>query len=337
MLSGNHDSAQRLGFCSRLLSAQGLVIAGSLAEARRPVAMRDRFGPVDIHLIPYAEPAHVRELYPEAEARGHNEAMGLMMKNLETDPGRRRVLACHAFVAGGLESDSERPLAVGGSGAVDASRFEGFQYVALGHLHRPQKLAVPGECHYSGSLFKYSFSECSHQKGINLVEMDADGACRVERIPLSAKRDLRRIEGSLEELLRPPDGAGRQDYLEAVLTDEGPLLQPMERLRKIYPNMLHIERPYLARNASGGRISVGDHRAKTAADLFGTFFRQVSGRGMSAAEAEAFGRVLAPDGESAISPSAGYGPAPENPSNPGIAPEAAPADTREKAASGDPA
>src|SRR5690606_5744881 len=193
MLAGNHDSAQRLGFCSRLLSAQGLVIAGSLAAARKPIVMQDRYGPVDIHLIPYAEPAHVRELYPEAEARGHNEAMGAMLGNLETDPGRRRVLACHAFVAGGLASESERPLAVGGSGAVDASLFEGFQYVGLGHLHRPQKLAGPGECHYSGSLFKYSFSESSHQKGINLVEMDSAGACRVERVPLSARRDLRRI------------------------------------------------------------------------------------------------------------------------------------------------
>lgn len=296
MLSGNHDSAQRLGFCARLLSGQGLIISGSLQDARKPVTFRDAHGPVDIHLLPYADPANVREAYPQEDARGHNEAMAVLLRNLETDASRRRILACHAFVAGGAESDSERPLSVGGTGAIEASLFEGFQYAGLGHLHRPQKIGVAGEIHYSGSLFKYSISERDHIKGVNLVEMGGDGACKVDRIPFSLKRDLRRIEGSLEDLLRPADGSGRGDYLEAVLTDEGPLLQPMERLRRIYPNMLHIERPYLSRSHSGGRVSVGDHRTRTEADLFASFFKQVSGRELSAPESAAFEQAVADAG-----------------------------------------
>lgn len=293
MLSGNHDSAKRLGFCARLLSGQGLVISGSLKDARKPVTFMDSHGPVDIHLLPYADPAEVREAYPQEDARGHNEAMAALLRNLENDPSRRRILACHAFVAGGAESDSERPLSVGGTGAVDSLLFEGFQYAALGHLHRPQRIGSAGEIHYSGSLFKYSISERDHIKGVNLVEMGGEGSCKVDRIPFSLKRDLRRIEGSLEDLLRPAEDGGRGDYLEAVLTDEGPLLQPMERLRGVYPNMLHIERPYLSRGHAGGRVSAGDHRTRSDADLFGSFFRQVSGRELSASETAVFASAVA--------------------------------------------
>jgi len=174
---------------------------------------------------------------------------------------------------------------------VDASRFQGFHYVALGHLHRPQT-AGSDRIRYPGSLLKYSFSEADHTKRVNLVEMDEQGRCRVERVSFTPRRDVRKIEGFLDELLKRPDpDKNQEDYLMVTLLDRGAILDAMGRLKDVYPNVLHVERSCLAVPAND-RKHPGDHRKLNDLDLFAAFFSQVTGDGLSEAEAAAYESIV---------------------------------------------
>ena len=204
--------------------------------------------------------------------------------------GRRSVVVAHAFVLGGSESESERPLSVGGSGAVGAEVFDGFDYVALGHLHRPQQ-AGSERIQYSGSLLKYSFAEADHAKSVNLVDMDAQGRCTVQRIPLVPRRDLRIVEGELEVLLATAAAdPARDDYLLARLTDHGALLDAMGKLRTAYPNALAIERPDMVGDGPGR--AAADHRRIRVQDLFASFHEDATGLGLEPAAAAALERIV---------------------------------------------
>ena len=199
-------------------------------------------------------------------------------------------MVAHCFVAGGCASESERPLSVGGTEAVEPACFDGFDYVALGHLHRPQ--AAGERIHYSGSLMKYSFSEADHRKAVQLVEMDAAGSCRVERACLSPARDVRCVSGHMREILEAgAEDPAADDYLMVTLRDAGPILDAMGRLREVYPNVLHIERPALfaEARADGARA---DHRKMTDAELFGAFYSQVTGEDLTGAQAAAYAAVV---------------------------------------------
>jgi len=304
IIPGNHDSAARLSFGSRLLRAQGVTVIGKLPDSAAPLLRRDEFGPVEIHAIPYVEPAEARAWLGREDLRGHDEAWrgvlarlfpeGLSLAGLPADgrPQPRRILAAHAFVAGGLEGESERPLSLGGSGAVGADAFTGFAYVALGHLHRPQRVGE-GPLWYSGSLCKYAFSEAPQKKGALLVDIDGKGAATVQALPFAVRRDVRRVEGLLEDLLHAPPSGGREDYIEAVLADEMPQLHALERLRAVYPNLLHIQRPNLIR-ATEGRVGLrGDHRRLEDLDLFREFLKQVHQRALRPEEESAFLKAVA--------------------------------------------
>jgi exonuclease SbcD len=292
MTAGNHDSPDRIGFAAKILEAQGLFMRGSVRDESRVTVIEDSDGPVEIHAIPYAEPSLVREVTSDDKVRDHETAMEALMRRVvpADAPVRRRILAAHAFVAGGDESESERPLAVGGSASVPPSVFKGFDYVALGHLHRPQKAGAE-HIRYSGSLFPYSFSEADHEKSVNLVDMDRDGVCRVEAIPLSGKRRLRIVRGTIADLLtRPPS----DDYIQATLEDRGPVLDAFGRLRSLFPNLLHIERPCLAGDGLAGKPSA-DHRKTGHADLFRSFYKDVTGKELTAAMEENYIRIVEGD------------------------------------------
>lgn len=287
MIAGNHDSGRRLGFASRMLAQAGLHVFGKCDGPPRGVTLADQFGPVHFVGVPYAEPALVREASGDRELLTHGQAMAwLTSAAREAIPARERsVCVAHCFVAGGAESESERPLSVGGVAAVASASFAGFSYAALGHLHRPQ--ALGRRIQYSGSLLKYSFSEIPHRKSVNLVEFDATGDPEVERLPLKPLRDLRLLEGELAELLRgPAPGENAEDFLLVRLSDTRELLDPMGRLREIYPNVLHIERPALAQPAAGAlqahRHDGGDR------ELFAAFFEQVTGAPLSTPLERAF-------------------------------------------------
>lgn len=290
MIAGNHDSPDRLGFGARLLASGGLTVVGRYQGEVPALELDDAHGPLRIYPLPYCEPAVVRDALG-IEVADHDAAMAAVLEQVRAGhpTGVRSLLVAHAFVAGGAESESERPLSVGGSGAVDARRFEGFDFVALGHLHRPQTLA--GRLHYAGSLMKYSLSEADHDKSVSVVEIGADGAASVERVQLAPRRDLRRIRGELAALIEAGrDDPENEDYVFATLTDSGALLDPMARLREAYPNALGCEREVLQRAGEGGAAS--RHRELDVRHLFADFFREVTGDALSEAQAAALDATL---------------------------------------------
>lgn len=292
LIAGNHDSPERLEFGTRLLARQGLHIVGQVGQGLAPVIIYDIHGPVYFCPLPYAEPSLVRERLAAPEAADHHLAMQQQIRQLSSTipAGVRTVALAHAFVAGGEGCESERPLSVGGSGTVEASCFRPFHYTALGHLHRPQN--IEGNIHYAGSLMKYSFAEHSHKKSVTLVEMDGGGYLTLEQVSLSARREVRCLEGYLSEILAAPDSsANKNDYLMVTLKDSGAILDAIGKLREVYPNVLHIERPHLL---SGGELRgpAGDHRRQNELDLFASFFEQVTGESLTAEQSRTFTAAL---------------------------------------------
>ncbi len=275
LIAGNHDGAERLGFGARLLAERRLCIAGPMSAELPTLTLHDAGGPVAFFALPYADPATVQLTHPFDEPRTHQRAMeALVARALSRKPaGARSVCVAHAFVRGGSESESERPLTVGGTGLVEHTVFDGFDYVALGHLHRPQQVGRSA-VRYSGSLLKYSFSELDHVKGVDLVELDAHGAARVTSLPLTPRRDLMRIEGTLDELLSQPIAAARNAYVQVELTDRGALLDPLAKLRAVYPQLLELRRTFLTESANPA-LPQPDAIRRGRVELFGSFYREV--------------------------------------------------------------
>jgi DNA repair protein SbcD/Mre11 len=246
LISGNHDSARRLGFGSGLLDKAGVHLRTQFANLARPVLLEDVHGPVAVYGVPYAEPDAVRgELLTSGLAddtpRGHAGVLGHAVRAIRADADargvRRRVVMAHAWVSGGVTSESERDITVGGVGQVPAGTFDGFSYVALGHLHGQQTLA--GHLRYSGSPLPYSFSEATHHKGSWLVELDATGTKRAERVPAPGYRRLSLLRGRLEDLLGSPAYARHEgDFVSVTLTDPSRPEGPMDALRTRFPHIL---------------------------------------------------------------------------------------------------
>ena len=231
IISGNHDSAERLAFGAALLEARQVYLSPPYQGPLRRVTLEDADGPVDFYLLPFVKPALVRPVYPEVE--GYEAAVRAALTGLPADRTRRNVLLAHQFVTGAAPSESEERI-VGGTEEVPASCFEGFNYVALGHLHRAQQAGAP-HIRYGGSPLQYAFSEGA--KTVTVVELDAAGAVTAEQIPLQPPHPLRTLRGPLTELLE----GSSEDYLCAVLTDEFELPDAAARLRAAYPNLLRVE------------------------------------------------------------------------------------------------
>ena len=285
-IAGNHDSPSRLNFGSGIMKAAGFHIAGEFTYPFAPVVLRDEHGPVYFHLIPYADPAVVRLQLGDEEIRSHDDAMRAIVGRIRNGmaPGERHVFAGHAFVTphGEAEtntSDSERPLAIGGAEHVSAEHFEGFAYVALGHLHQAHQVGRD-TIRYAGSPLKYSISEERHSKGYLAVEMDAHGAVTVEKRPLAARRDMRTVEGFIDEIERQEKS---DDYVFVRLLDEQPVLAPMERIRAVYPNAMHVERKSAVLQLNGAQNGDGPG-SRAGADmltLFRSFYEEAKGIAVS--------------------------------------------------------
>ncbi len=288
MIAGNHDSPDRIGFASKILEARGLFMRGQAAVDSRVTILEDRYGSVAIHAMPYAEPSVVREIFRDESVKDHETAMDLQVRcsGIRTSKKHRTILAAHAFVAGGDESESERPLSVGGTSCVPPAVFNGFDYVALGHLHRPQTAGAP--CiRYPGSLFPYSFSEADQEKTVNLVEMDGQGLCHVTAVPLPGRRKLRIVKGFMDEVLKLPSS---DDYIQVNLSDTVPVLDAVGRLRDVFPNLLHIERTHLFWVGSGETVRV-DHRKTGHLELFQSFYRDVCGEALQPSMEQVYRRI----------------------------------------------
>jgi exonuclease SbcD len=304
MTSGNHDSARRLGFNSRLVDAAGFHLRTVAAAVATPVLADDRHGPVAIYGIPYLDPDLVRHTW-ELPARSHQaamtEAVSRFRADLSTRPaGTRSVVLAHAFVAGGQACDSERDIAVGGVSVVSSQTFAGLDYVALGHLHGRQTLT--DAIRYSGSPLAYSFSEADHVKGSWLVDLAADGRVSAEFVDAPVPRRLARLSGSLESLLTDPrHRAAEQAWVQATLTDAVRPSQAMARLRERFPHAVALGfAPVGAPRQPPARALAGrsDH------DIALDFVAAVRGSGATAAEAELLGEACdcarAGDVESAV-------------------------------------
>jgi exonuclease SbcD len=290
-IPGNHDSATRIGYGAALLARAGLHLRADFESATHPIPIGD----VDVFALPFPDPSEVRAWSSDPEVRDHASAMRACIGRMRPHfrAGRPRLLVAHAFVAGMHSTDSERPLSVGGAGTVPADTFADFNYVALGHLHAPQR--VSDQCVYSGSPLKYSFSEADDLKSVLVGEISKNGLVTPPRpIPIQPLRNVRSVEGTLASLLESGrKDPGQEDYLRVVLTDEGALLNALGRLREIHPNVLQLERRFLqssTRNPSDGNPR---RRESTETELFSGFFREVLGVEPGADERKVFQEVLA--------------------------------------------
>ena len=297
LIAGNHDSPGRLNFGSRLLAGRRLYVTGNLAKTCEPLVLNDGHGPVHFYAVPYAEPAVVRACLGCDGAGDHDSAMRAVLDTIRAvhPKGARAVLIAHAFVAGGTGCESERPLSVGGAGMVDPGCFDGFHYVALGHLHKPQALSG-GSLRYSGSLLKYSFDEAAGAKSVHVVDMDGDGVCRCETIALAPRRDVRRVEGMMADLMSGTADAGpKDDYLEVTLLDPGPVLDAIGRLRNVYPNVMSVrrpEKPAAAGAGDGNGQTTASVRALDETALFKAFYSHVCGAVLSAEQETVYAGVV---------------------------------------------
>jgi exonuclease SbcD len=286
LISGNHDSARRLGFGSPLLEVAGVHVRTRPSELTRPVLLEDAHGPVAVYGVPYLEPDAVRGDLPQADGtgppaegtpapdpgevpRGHAGVLGHAARCIRADANsrrvQRRVVLAHGWVAGGAASESERDITVGGVGQVPATLFDDFSYVALGHLHGQQTIA--GHLRYSGSPLPYSFSEATHHKGSWLVELDGAGTIRAERVPAPVHRRLSVLRGPLKDLLSSAAFAPYTgDFVSVTLTDPSRPEAAMDALRARFPYILVLafepegvrpdERGYRARIAGRDDLSV---------------------------------------------------------------------------------
>ncbi len=245
VISGNHDSAERLSFGAVIMEANRVYISQVFAGELKPIMLKDAYGPVNVYLLPFVKPAQVSVFYPEETINSYEDAIRVILSHTEINITERNILVAHQFVtAVGTvleESDSEYN-SVGGLDKVDYSVFDAFDYVALGHLHGPQRVGRD-TVQYAGSPLKYSFSEIHQKKGMTVVELKEKGCVEKELISLRPKHDMRRIQGHIEELLSPEVyiQVDTEDYLHVVLTDKEEILDAIGKVRRIYPNVMQLD------------------------------------------------------------------------------------------------
>lgn len=285
-ISGNHDSPERLAFGSRLMDGSGVHFSPVYDGGVQPFVLTDKWGEVGIYMLPFVKPAHVRRYFPEAEIDSYTDALSAAVSAMQVDTSRRNVLLTHQFVTGAATSDSEE-LSVGGTDNVDGSVFDPFDYVALGHIHRPQNMGSP-RLRYCGSPLKYSFSEAGHQKSVTVVELGAKGDLQVRTVPLSPRRDLTQLRGSYMELTARDyytNGDFQQNYLHITLTDEQDVPDAMGRLRSIYPYLMLLDYDN-ARTRALGQVHDGAATEKQSPfDVFAEFYRRQNGTDLTEEQA----------------------------------------------------
>ena len=241
LISGNHDSPERLAFGGRLMEKSGIHMSPVYAGKVEPAAIKDKFGEVRIYMLPFMKPAHVRRYFPEEQIESYTDAVRVAVKEMQVDTSIRNVIVTHQFVTGAERSESEE-ISVGGSDNVDVSVFDAFDYVALGHIHGPQKIGRE-TVRYCGTPLKYSFSEAHHEKSVTVVELREKGDVTVRTVPLLPLRDMREIKGTYEELTAKSyyEGTKTDDYLHITLTDEEDIAGAVDKLSVIYPNLMKLD------------------------------------------------------------------------------------------------
>ena len=281
IISGNHDSPERLAFGNRLLELNRIHISSVYGGEDQSVTLSDEHGQVTFHLLPFVKPTHVKRFFPEETVESYTDACRVAVENMNLDPTSRHVLLTHQFVTGAATCESEE-LSVGGSDNVDASVFDAFDYVALGHIHGPQNIGSD-RIRYCGTPLKYSFSEADHRKSVTVVTLGQKGALKIGLRPLTARHDLRVLRGSFAQLTDKAfyTATTADDYLHLVLTDEEDIPEAVGRLRVIYPNMMKLS--YDNTRTRSNRIIDGacEVQSKSPIALFEELYRKQNNQPMS--------------------------------------------------------
>ena len=281
VISGNHDSAERIAFGGRLMDASGIHMAPVYHGEVSPFILTDRYGEVRIYMLPFIKPADVRRVYPGEESGSYTEAVRTAVSHLNVDLSARNILIAHQFVTGAARSESE-DVSVGGMDNVDVSVFEAFDYAALGHIHGPQHIGRE-TIRYCGTPLKYSFSEKDHLKSVTVVTMEEKGKTAVRTVPLKPLQDMRDIRCTYNEKKKKKNYAGTdvEDYLHIILTDEDDVPDAKARLRTVYPNIMKLDYDN-SRTRYSGRAEISEEmEQKSEIELFEEFFEKQNGRAMS--------------------------------------------------------
>lgn len=295
-IAGNHDSAERLSFGSSILEKNGLYIAGDIKNEFKKVTIEKENDKVNFFLIPYIEPVVLRKRYEDKSIKNHNDVMKFIVNKIKKEMNneevniaiahgyvtlnREKALECNdedKYKAAEIEvSESERPLSIGGTDLIDGDIFNEFDYVALGHLHGRQKVGKDS-IRYSGSLLKYSFSEVNHKKGVTIIEVSDKNDMVIRSEELEAIRDMRTIRGNLDALIEAARESeeGREDYIQAILTDEGELVDPIGKLRAVYPNVMLLRKEEKNSILDSLTAASQGYKSKSEIELFREYYERL--------------------------------------------------------------
>ena len=283
IISGNHDSAERLAFANRLIDASGIHLAPVYRGEVTPFSFKDEYGTVDLYMLPFVKPANVRRFFPEEEIRSYEDALRAAICAMQVNEKNRSILITHQFVTGALVSDSE-DLSVGGTDQVSAEVFKAFDYVALGHLHRPQN--VKENIRYCGTPLKYSFSEVNDVKSVTIAELKEKGSLSVWEIPLAPLHEMKEIKGNYTDLTfkgyYDAHPELKDSYLHITLTDEEDVPDAAAKLRVIYPLLMKLDYDNTRTRNQQRVTALSEVEKKTPMELFDAFFEMQNGQTMSA-------------------------------------------------------
>ncbi len=282
VISGNHDSPERIAFGSRIMDAGGIHMSPVYNGAVEPVTLTDAFGELDIWMLPFIKPVHVRRFFPEREIQTYTDAMRCAVEEMHIDKNRRNVLITHQFVTGASRSDSE-DVSVGGADNVDAGVFADFDYVALGHLHAPQNCGSE-RIRYCGTPLKYSFSEAKDHKSVTVVELLEKGNVSFRTVDLVPKRDLVELKGTYARLTLRSFYEGKtwqEDYTHIILTDEEDIPDAIGKLRAVYHKLMKLDYDNVRTRSAGGVSGRADVERKSPFELFSEFYELQNNQPMS--------------------------------------------------------
>lgn len=282
VISGNHDSPERIAFGSRLMDKSGIYLSPVYDGHVSPVTLNDEYGPLNFYLLPFLKPSHVRRYFPDQEIESYTDAMRIAVDEMQIDKAQRNILITHQFVTGAQRTESE-DISVGGTDNVDASVFEDFDYVALGHIHRSQKCGSEW-IRYCGTPLKYSFSEAEDVKSVTVLDIREKGDMELSFVPLTPKRDMHQIRGSYNELMLKSfyeNTSYDQDYMHIILTDEEDIPDVMTKLRVIYKNIMKLDYDN-QRTRHTAQINGADHvQRKSMLEYFSDFYNLQNGQPMN--------------------------------------------------------
>ena len=281
VISGNHDSAERIGFGSDILSAAKVYSSRVYNGNLQKIELEDDYGKINVYLLPFIKPATVKNIYKEAEIKDYDDALEYVLSQEKIDETKRNVIVSHQFVTGAMRSESEE-VSVGGLDNVSVENYEAFDYVALGHIHRAQQMGRES-ARYAGTLLKYSFSEEKHNKSMTIVDLKEKGNIEIKEIPVKPLHDLKTIKGKFSKITSEEfyKELKKEDYYRAVLTDEDDILNAIGKLKSIYPNLMSMEYDNTRTRSYSVVDNVETGETKSPLDYFEEFFEKQNGRKMS--------------------------------------------------------